>query len=202
MDGPNRQFDRASLHPGDALLVVDAQCDFVGGALPVPGARGIVPVIARYVQAFRDARLPVVASRDWHPRDHCSFRAQGGPWPAHCVAGTPGADFAPGLESLRDAWIVSKGTAPGSEAYSAFQGTDLDRWLRRIGVRRLCVAGFATDHCVRATVLDALRLGFGVDLLTDAIRAVDPATPALREMEAAGANPISLPLALADLAHG
>lgn len=162
-----------TLQPGDALVIVDAQQDFVGGSLAVDGAEEIVPVLARYVRRFHAQGLPVIATRDWHPPDHHSFREQGGPWPAHCVAGTRGAEFAPGLQLDKDDIVVSKATTAGADAYSAFDATGLDATLRKLGIRRLFVGGLATDYCVAATVRDALRLGYPVFLLLDAIRAVD-----------------------------
>ncbi|MBK5207573.1 MAG: isochorismatase family protein, partial [Polaromonas sp.] len=123
--------------------------------------------------AFRNSGLPVVATRDWHPPDHCSFRQQGGPWPPHCVAGSEGAGFAPQLQLPTDVIVISKATAQQSDAYSGFEGTELDRLLRQSGVRRLFVGGLATDYCVLNTVRDALRLGYQTVLLLDAIRAVD-----------------------------
>lgn len=136
--------------------------------------------------------LPVtVASRDWHPADHCSFQAQGGPWPVHCQAGTAGAEFHPALDQRRIQHVFSKGTDPGQEAYSAFDDTGLAGWLREHGVRRLYVGGLATDYCVRASVLDAIREGFQVVVLEDAVGAVDvnpgDGERALDEMRAAGA---------------
>ncbi len=190
------------LKPGDALVIVDVQNDFLpGGALAVPHGDEVVPVLNEYIHRFRHKGLPIVATRDWHPPDHCSFQERGGPWPPHCVQGTPGADFAPGLELPENALIISKATEPDQEAYSGFQGTDLDRRLREMGVRRLFVGGLATDYCVKQTVLDALRLGYTVYLLTDAIRAVDvhpgDGDAAIDEMLRAGA----LPLTLSDLAE-
>lgn len=132
-----------------------------------------------------------VASRDWHPRDHVSFQARGGPWPIHCVAGTEGAEFHPGLDRSRIQQVFSKATAPDQEAYSAFDGTGLAAWLRERGVRRLFVAGLATDYCVRASVLDARREGFDVVVLEDGIGAVDvnpgDGERALDDMRDAGA---------------
>lgn len=160
--------------PGDALLIVDVQNDFLpGGSLPVAQGDQVVPVLNRYIAAFAARRLPVFATRDWHPPQHESFREQGGPWPAHCVAGTAGAAFADTLRLPSDATVISKATVRGEEAYSGFQGTDLDRRLRAAGVRRLFVGGLATDYCVLNTVRDALQRGYAVCLLTDAIRAVD-----------------------------
>lgn len=161
------------LRPKDTLLIVDVQRDFVDGSLAVPGAAAIVPVINRYASEFARRLLPVVATRDWHPPRHVSFAAQGGPWPAHCVAGTPGAGFAAALALPEETLVVSKATDPDRDAYSAFEGTHLDKLLFRLGTRRLFACGLATDYCVLETVRDALRLRFEVVLLTDAIRAVD-----------------------------
>jgi nicotinamidase/pyrazinamidase len=169
---------------GDALLVVDVQNDFLpGGALPVPHGNEIVPVLNRYLVRWRARRLAVLASRDWHPPDHGSFRAPGGPWPPHCVAQTPGAAFSPHLELPCDVQIVSKGTAPDVEGYSAFDGTDLEERLRRGGVRRLFVGGLATEYCVLRTVCDALARGHRVVVLRDAIRALDLAAGRRAEQE-------------------
>jgi nicotinamidase/pyrazinamidase len=173
---------------GDALLVVDPQVDFCpGGALGVPGGDGIFPGVNRAARL-----LPlVVASRDWHPAGHCSFQAQGGPWPAHCLAGSEGAEFHAALDREPIQTVFSKGTDLHRDAYSAFEGTGLTGWLRDRGVRRLFVAGLATDYCVRASVLDALGEGFEVVVLEDAIGAVDvrpgDGERALSEMRAAGA---------------
>lgn len=167
------------LHPiplraGDALLIVDVQSDFLpGGSLAVPRGDEVVAVLNGCLQAFRQAGLPVVATRDWHPPDHCSFRPQGGPWPPHCVAGSAGAGFAPGLQLPAQAIVISKATQQQSDAYSGFEGTALDQRLRQAGVGRLFVGGLATDYCVLNTVCDALRLGYQTVLLLDAIRAVD-----------------------------
>lgn len=194
----------AWVHPGqgDALLVVDVQQDFLpGGALAVAQGDAIVPVLNGYIAAFRARGLPVLASRDWHPPKHCSFRVRGGPWPRHCIAGSSGAAFAPELALPPEVEIFSKATEPDADAYSAFQGTGLAEWLREHGCRRLFVGGLATDYCVRASVLDARGGGFAVLLLSDAVRAVEAApgdgARALAEMVAAGARPISL----ADLAE-
>lgn len=162
------------LTTGDALVVVDVQIDFLpGGSLPVPHGDQVLPVLRRYVKAFQRAGLAVVATRDWHPPDHCSFVEQGGPWPAHCVAGSAGAQFATALELPADALIVSKATQRQRDAYSAFEGTELDQRLRQAKVKRVFVGGLATDYCVLHTVRDALQRGFQTVLLQDAIRAVD-----------------------------
>ncbi|HXF67554.1 MAG TPA: nicotinamidase [Burkholderiales bacterium] len=179
----------------DALLIVDVQNDFLpGGSLAVPGGDEVIAPLNRAIAAARRKGLPVIASRDWHPRDHCSFRTRGGPWPEHCVADSAGAQFAPGLELPPDAIIVSKATREDADAYSAFDGTGLAERLRALGVERLLVGGLATDYCVLNTVRDALKAGFGVLLLTDAIRAVNvepgDGERAEAEMRAAGAVPV------------
>lgn len=160
--------------PGDALVVVDVQNDFLpGGALAVPRGDATIPVLNAWIARFRAAGLPVFATRDWHPPDHCSFQAQGGPWPPHCVAESPGADFAAGLAVPAEAILISKATRPEAEALSGFRGTDLADRLRALGVGRVLVGGLATDYCVRETVLDAIAAGFAVVVLTEAVRAVD-----------------------------
>ncbi|RKY58873.1 MAG: nicotinamidase [Candidatus Latescibacterota bacterium] len=187
---------RVKLRRGDVLVVVDVQKDFLpGGSLAVPHGDEVVPVLARYIKLFKDKGLPIFATRDWHPPDHSSFEAQGGPWPPHCVQGSEGAEFAPGLGLPEDAVIISKATDPGKEAYSGFQGTDLDERLRKVGARRLFVGGLATDYCVLSTVRDALSLGYEVYLLEDGVRAVDlnpgDGEKAIDEMVRLGAKTVS-----------
>jgi nicotinamidase/pyrazinamidase len=188
---------RIILSDRDALLIVDVQADFLpGGHLAVPEGDAVVPALNGYLALARRKGLRVFASRDWHPARHCSFSSRGGPWPAHCVAGTPGAAFAPGLELPADAVIISKATQEDADAYSAFEDTDLALRLRGIGAKRLLVGGLATDYCVGATVRDALREGFDVLLLEDAIRAVNvkpgDGERAEREMHGAGAIGVRL----------
>jgi nicotinamidase/pyrazinamidase len=188
----------APLLPTDALVVVDVQNDFLpGGSLAVPRGDEIIPMLNRYLAGFVEQQLPVFATRDWHPADHCSFRAQGGPWPVHCVMKTKGAEFPSSLSLPTTAIIISKGTAADKEAYSGFEGTDLDDHLRGGRVSRLYVGGLATDYCVLNTVKDAVRLGFRVILLKDAIRAVNVGPADGREAEAEmlrlGAVPFQLP---------
>lgn len=163
-----------TLSPGDALIVVDVQNDFLlGGSLAVPHGEEVIPALNRYLDAFVRCGLPVVATQDWHPPDHCSFRVCGGPWPLHCVAGSDGAAHAPALELPADAVIIRKGTQSKQDAYSGFDGTDLDLYLRSQKIRRLFVGGLATDYCVRCTVEDGLKAGYVMVLLRDAVRAVD-----------------------------
>lgn len=184
-------------HQGDALIIVDVQIDFLpGGKLAVPEGDAVVLVLNDYIKIFQNVSLPVFASRDWHPPDHCSFKQQGGSWPPHCIAGTSGADFAAKLELPNDARIISKATSQDRDAYSGFEGTDLDRQLRALGVQRLFVGGLATDVCVLNTVKDGVAHGYSVMLLADAIRAVnikpDDGSKALAEMKNLGAVAITL----------
>jgi nicotinamidase/pyrazinamidase len=181
----------------DALLIIDVQNDFLpGGALAVSGGNEIVPLLNRYIALFAQQRLPVIATRDWHPADHCSFVAQGGIWPAHCVANSEGAAF-PALLALPPSTVcISKATNKRQDAYSAFDHTDLANRLHLLGTSRLFAGGLATDYCVLHSVIDALSLGFQVCLLMDAVRAVD-ARPddgqdAIKAMLMRGAVPVSL----------
>lgn len=164
----------AELQAGDALLIVDVQNDFLpGGSLPVASGAAVLGPLNAWIARFQQARLPIFATRDWHPPGHCSFRPQGGPWPAHCVADSAGAAFPSQLALPPATIVVSKGRQREAEAYSGFAGSELDRELRDLGVARLFVGGLATDYCVLATVNDALRLGYRVVLLADAVRPVD-----------------------------
>ncbi len=177
---------------GDALLIVDVQKDFLpGGRLAVPDGDQVIAPLNDWISRFASAGLPVFATRDWHPVGHCSFQAQGGPWPTHCVAGSDGAAFADDLKLPTNFTIVSKANRKDADAYSGFAGTDLQQLLQESGIRRLFVGGLATDYCVLNSVRDALRLGYGVQLLTAAIRAVNvqpgDGAQAVAEMIAAGA---------------
>ena len=162
------------IKPTDALSIGDVQVDFCpGGALPVSGGDHVVPVINRLQPRFQHHFF----IRDWHPANHMSFSDDphfvDRSWPPHCVAGTPGAQFHPGLEVPPGANIVNKGTDTEKEAYSAFSGTDLAQQLQARGIRRLFVTGLATDYCVKNTALDARREGFEVMLVEDATRGID-----------------------------
>ncbi len=191
--------DKANLKPaeGDALIIVDVQNDFLpGGNLGVPDGDAVLPVMNRYLELFRRAGLPVYATRDWHPEGHCSFKAQGGPWPPHCVAESEGAAFARELKIGEDVDVISKATTVEKDAYSGFEGTDLAERLRKQKVNRLFIGGLATDYCVLNTVKDALREGFQVLLLEDGIRGVEvnagDSEKAIEEMHALGARSIRL----------
>lgn len=182
---------------GDALLLIDMQVDFLpGGALGVPRGDEVIAPVNRLLRLFGGLGLPIYASRDWHPANHCSFAARGGPWPPHCVAETAGAAFSDRLVMPANAVIVSKAESADVDAYSAFNGTDLARQLVARGVRRLVVAGLATDYCVLNTVVDARDNGFEVLIVPEAMRAVDVARDdgerAIARMAALGANAANL----------
>jgi nicotinamidase/pyrazinamidase len=176
---------------GDALIVVDVQNDFLpGGALAVPDGDAVIAPLNRMLDLFHHRGLPIFATRDWHPENHCSFQAQGGTWPPHCVAGSEGAQFPATLGLPAFAAIISKATAAEKDAYSGFEGTPLAMQLMMYGTKRVLIGGLATDYCVLNTVRDAVKNGFQVVLLTDAIRAVDvhpgDGDMALGEMRALG----------------
>ena len=158
-----------------ALVVVDVQNDFAdpAGSLSVAGAEKVIEAVNAEIAAARAAGAEVVYTQDWHPPHTPHFVTDGGPWPPHCVAGTPGADAADGLELPDGTMIVEKADTPAMDVYSPFPGTGFADDLRARGVRRLVVGGLATDYCVLNTVTDALAEGFDVVVLDDAVRAVD-----------------------------
>jgi nicotinamidase/pyrazinamidase len=175
-----------------ALVIVDFQNDFTppSGSLAVPGGDAIA---GRVDQLARSGGFDlVVATRDWHPADHGSFAAQGGPWPEHCVQGTEGAELHPGLDRALVDVVVDKGQDRDTECYSAFEATGLGDLLRERGVDHVTVVGLATDYCVKNTALDALQGGFGVTVDPTAVRGVDVSPDdsdrALEELRAAGAS--------------
>ena len=157
----------------EALLIIDYQNDFAApdGALSVPGGDAIAPRINALAQDPRFAL--VAATRDWHPADHASFGAHGGPWPVHCVAGTPGAEYRPALDTSRIDAIVDTGAGRDDPGYSGFERSDLEQVLREHDIDALTIVGLATDYCVRATALEALDKGFAVTVATSAERPVD-----------------------------
>lgn len=191
-----------------ALILVDVQNDFCpGGSLPVTGGFDIIPVINE-LQAHLDL---VVATKDWHPKDHSSFAANHGKqpggvitldglqqilWPAHCVQGSQGAEFVPGLETSRIAKIFDKGIDPAIDSYSGFfdnghkRATGLGAYLKERGVTEVYVVGLATDYCVKWTALDAKQLGFPTSVILDACRGVNlkpgDVERAIEEMRTAG----------------
>jgi nicotinamidase/pyrazinamidase len=188
--------------PTTALIVVDVQNDFADpeGGLSVSGGDRIIPAVNREVQRAGAASALVVATQDWHPEHTPHFARDGGVWPVHCVAGTWGAELHPSLALPDDAPRVRKG-ANGEDGYSGFTmrdpatggtiPTELETTLRAAGVKSVAVVGLATDYCVKATALDAVRLGFHTTVLTDAIAAVElergDGDRALDELRDAGA---------------
>ena len=185
--------------PQVALVVVDVQNDFAdpGGSLSVKGGNAILPRVNELVDAARAARSTIVYTQDWHPPDTPHFEKDGGIWPVHCVRDTWGAAFHPGL--VVDGEVVRKGTG-GEDGYSGFTmrdpvsgddaSTGLDERLRAHDIESVVVVGLATDYCVKATALDAIRLRYPTTVVRDCIAAVDvepgDGDRALREIEAAG----------------
>lgn len=194
-----------------ALLLVDLQNDFMpGGALAVPKGDEIIPLVQEMVHYPFDL---IVATKDWHPADHGSF-ANNHPgkkvgdhvdlsgvdqilWPAHCVQGTWGSEFAPGWESTEIDKVVYKGTEPSIDSYSTFfdnserRSTGLQDYLRDKCIKELYIAGLATDYCVKYSVLDAIQLGFLPYVIVDACRGINlsenDSHKALQVMQKAGA---------------
>jgi len=185
-----------------ALLVVDVQNDFCpAGALAVPEGDKIIPAINKYIRVFQKKKAPVLATRDWHPVRTRHFKDFGGIWPVHCVQNTPGAAFHPNLKLPKDAILLYKGMDPQKDAYSAFQaedatGTGLAKLLSLLGVKELYIAGLATDYCVRFSTRDALKQGFKVKILIDAVKGVNlkqkDSEKAIKEMVRLGAKKITL----------
>jgi nicotinamidase/pyrazinamidase len=193
-----------------ALLIIDIQNDFLpGGALPVPKGHEVIPIANELQSRFE----LVVASQDWHPRDHASFAAnhpgakpgdtaivEGVPhtlWPVHCVQNTQGAAFAPTLKTSELARVFQKGVDPNIDSYSAFfdiarrKETGLDVYLKECGVTEVYALGLALDYCVKYSVLDAQTLGFRTYLIADGCRGIglgsDDVRRALTEMTDSGA---------------
>jgi nicotinamidase/pyrazinamidase len=178
-----------------ALLVVDVQNDFCpGGTLAVEKGDEVVGPLNRLIDEFLERGAPVYKSRDWHPPTTKHFQAYGGTWPVHCVQNTRGAEFHPALRDDPRIIVISKGLGD-TDCYSAFDETDLAAQLHQQNVEEVLVGGLATDYCVKNTVLDALKNGFKVKALKDAMRAVDlqpgDGERAIEEMHAAGAEIVS-----------
>lgn len=197
-----------------ALLLVDLQNDFcAGGALAVPEGDSTIDIANRLIDWCLARDETVVASQDWHPANHGSFASQHQAepytqgeldglaqtfWPDHCVQNSEGAALHPLLKQQAIAAVFHKGENPAIDSYSAFfdnghrQKTRLDDWLRERGIRELIVVGLATDYCVKFTVLDALDLGYAVNVITDGCRGVNiqpqDSAHAFMEMAAAGAT--------------
>ena len=178
--------------PNEALIVIDMQNDFCeGGALAVPGANAAVPLVNRLISRHEN----IVLTQDWHPPGHASFASawqdatpfstvkfpygQQVLWPDHCVQGTPGAAFHPGLDLNRVQMIVRKGYHPGIDSYSAFRENDrmtrtgLDGYLKARGFTKLVFCGLALDYCVAWSAIDARQAGFDVAVVVEATAAID-----------------------------
>ncbi|MBA2380811.1 MAG: isochorismatase family protein [Chloroflexi bacterium] len=193
-----QRYDR-----GTALVIVDLQNDFAdpAGSLAVHGGGNLVPIINAEIAMARANEATIVFTQDWHPESTPHFANDGGPWPVHCVAGTWGAELHPDVdaEAATTAHRVHKG-ASGEDGYSGFTmrdpttgqttPTELAGVLRDAAIERLVICGLATDYCVKATALDAARLGFETAILLDAMRPVElnrgDEQRALEEMTAAG----------------
>lgn len=185
-----------------ALLVVDAQNDFCpGGALAVPQGNKIIPNINKYIKIFSKNKLPIFVTRDWHPKKTAHFKKFGGVWPVHCIQNTEGAKFHPKLKLPKGAILLFKGMDPEKDSYSAFQAEDirgmvLPTLLNILGTKEIYIGGLATDYCVKFSSLDALKNGFKVGLLMDAIKGVDlnpgDSQRAIKEMMKNGAKKIDL----------
>lgn len=200
-----------------ALLLVDLQNDFcTGGALAVKQSEQVIETANQVIEQCQKQGITVIASQDWHPENHLSFAVNSGQpigalgelnglpqvwWSVHCVQGSHGADFHPELNHQAIQKVFTKGENPQVDSYSAFfdndrvSQTELHTWLQQQQISHLMIMGIATDYCVKFTVLDALRLGYRVDVLTDGCRGVNLAPEdsqkALAEMQSAGASLIT-----------
>jgi len=185
-----------------ALLIIDVQNDFSpGGALAVPEGDKIIPNLNKYIKIFSQKKLPIFASRDWHPIKTKHFKDFGGVWPVHCIHNSPGAAFYPKLKLPKETIILSKGMDPEEDSYSAFQAEDangrrLMNLLKIFGIHEIYIGGLATDYCVKFSVIDALKQGFKVKLLGDAIKGVNlkpqDSGNAIKKMVEKGAKKITL----------
>ncbi|MDQ2993858.1 MAG: nicotinamidase [Pseudomonadota bacterium] len=183
--------------PGDALLIVDIQNDFLpGGSLGVPEGDQVIPLLNADIKGAVTAGIPIIASRDWHPANHISFIAQGGVWPTHCVQNTSGATFNKALHLPTTTIIINKAFKPDLESYTAWNGQShldgrtLPEILTELGVKRLIIGGLALDYCVKETALDAIHHGLSVLVHLDATRAItsEAGQAAIDEMNTAGVS--------------
>jgi len=160
-----------ALQNGDGLLIIDVQKDYCpGGALAIEQGHRIIPVLNHWIQQARRMGLPVYASRDWHPHGHISFKAQGGLRPPHCIQDSDGAEFHPDLHLPENVVKITKGVRFDQDQNSVFDQTGLVERLKRDGVQRLFIGGLALDVCVLASVIDARKAGFDVQVIEDATR--------------------------------
>jgi nicotinamidase/pyrazinamidase len=190
------------MNPNKALLIVDVQNDFCpGGALGVPGGHKIIPNINKYIRIFSKKKLPIFATRDWHPVKTTHFKDFGGIWPVHCLQNSWGAAFHSELRLPKDVTLLYKGMNPHKDSYSSFhaedeRGMDLEKLMKLMGIKEIYIGGLATDYCVRFTAKDALKKGFKVKVLMDAIGGVDlkpgDSRKAIKEIVKSGAKKIKL----------
>ena len=189
-----------------ALLIVDLQNDFCpGGALGVPEGDKIIPRINQYVKYFTKKKLPIFLSRDWHPVRTMHFKDFGGVWPVHCLQNTKGSDFHLKFKVPKNAIFLYKGMDPEKDSYSVFQAEDekgmgFAKLLGLMKITELYIGGLATDYCVKFTAFDALKQGYKVKVLIDAVKGVDlksgDSQKAISQIVKKGAKKITL----ADLA--
>src|SRR3989338_4427706 len=185
-----------------ALLIVDMQNDFCpGGALGIKDGDKIIPAINKYIKIFSEKKLPVFASRDWHPKKTTHFKEFGGAWPRHCIQNSKGAEFHPKLRLPKETILLYKGMDPEKDSYSCFQAEDqrgmsFSGILKLFGIKELYIAGLATDYCVKFSTHEALKQGFKVKLLMDAIKGVNlkpgDSEKAIKGMVKNGAKKITL----------
>lgn len=183
------------LQAGDALLIVDLQNDFLpGGSLAVTDGDKIIPIVNIWIKAAQEAGIPIIASRDWHPVNHISFKTQGGPWPSHCVQNTKGAEFNSEVQLPKETIIVDKAFTADKDAYSAMEGvtdaegTPLPELLKKLKVKRIWIMGLAFDYCVHFSTLGARKLGYPAIVVLPGCRAIAKETEqqSFQEMAAAG----------------
>lgn len=178
-----------------SLLIVDVQYDFCpGGALAIKDGDKVIEAINQYIPHFQGIAAPIFAARDWHPKNHISFKERGGPFPAHCIQGSKGADFHSGLKFPYGMQVISKGFLTEQDAETAFQGTDLESRLKEKGIKKIFVSGLGA--AVKSSALEAVKLGFETYLLTDAVKGIEIKKAELKkvfdELTAAGICIITL----------
>ncbi len=184
-------IEKLDFDKNSALIIVDVQNDFCpNGDLPVPEGERVVPLINAYVEQALESRIPIFASRDWHPVDHVSFSGQDGNWPPHCIQDHEGAGFHKDLALTQDTVVVSKGVRLDRDQNSAFDETGLAAYLRKKDIESLFICGLALDMCVLSTVMDAINSGFATSLILEATRPVDyqDGIAAVEKMKQAGAS--------------
>ena len=187
-DGSSGQSSIPQPDGHSALLLIDSQNDFFpSGAMGIPEDTNLVSVINTYIKHFSRQGWPILATRDWHPPNHCSFTEQGGPYPTHCVQGSRGAQFHSELVMPPGMMVISKGTDPKKDATSGFEGSSLADRLEDLNVKTVFVLGPATQDCLKHTVLDGCQLGLQVVVLKDAIGNIRRSANGLNEISQAGA---------------